>query len=727
MNTKSNAFFNTYQQKLNIHLNEVQKEAVLQTEGPLLLLATPGSGKTTTLIMRIGYLLEEKQIDRRRILAVTFSKAAAVDMQTRFETYFPEQKPTVFATIHRLAFQVVRNHYTKHQLSFKLIEGRVDPAYLHKRIILRKLYEEVHSEKVTEDQLDELSTFISYVKNTRLAESKWDEVDTDVPKAAEILRKYEQFKKSQQGFQLLDFDDMLTIANDLLEEDQNMLRTYQGRYDYVLTDESQDTSLVQHELIEKLVAEHENLCVVADDDQSIYSWRAADPSYLLNLKDVYPQANILKMERNYRSSKEIVDTANTFIKRNKNRYKKEMYTENPPCEPVQYTYLRSFDEQAEHVLKAIEQQVEFGDSAILFRNNSSAIYFVDVLERANVPFYMKEHDVKFFNHWIVADILNFMRLIYDPSRVDILERIHTKFKVFIGKPDVRTLQETYSDESVFQRLAKIPTMKAGQKTAFVKLAQLLKDSRELQPAQIIRKIRFDFGYYDVIQKMSERLGLNFDYLRNVLFTLENLAAKETTMEDFAKRLQVIELKMKEAAKNQGQDAITLSTFHSSKGLEFCHVYMVDLVKGMIPATTDETPELEAEAVRLFYVGMTRAKMHLHLFAYSEKHGRKIEASPFFYDVYKIIHGYPLSKHVEIEQKGVKLLRTIRKRPVIMGERSIQIQDELYTGLRINHRVFGEGTVTNISDDILEIKFGLETKTLQTEIALENGVLEQLED
>lgn len=292
------AFFKRKQQEINVSLNDVQKQAVVHDQGALLLLASPGSGKTTTIIMRIGYLIEVKGIDPARIKAVTFSKASALDMKERFKRFFPRLPVIDFSTIHSLAFEVVREYFRNTRTNFKMIEGSIDTAEesnwsadhqpLHKKFILRRIYNTINGEHITDDQMEELSTYISYIKNKLIPAEKWSLVKCDVPKAEKVLLEYETFKRSGTNQLLVDFDDMLTIGNEALENDSQLLRKYQQRYDFVLTDESQDTSLVQHAIIEKLVQEHGNLTVVADDDQSIYSWRGAEPAYLLNFKDAYP-------------------------------------------------------------------------------------------------------------------------------------------------------------------------------------------------------------------------------------------------------------------------------------------------------------------------------------------------------------------------------------------------------------------------------------------------------
>ncbi len=287
-------FFERKREELGVSLNEVQEKAVLHTQGPLLLLASPGSGKTTTTIMRIGYLIEEMGVSPSRIKAVTFSRASAEDMKKRFQRFFPNHRETSvdFSTIHSLAFEVVRDYFNKNNVTYKLIEGKVDfsekekstvnnNGQLSKKGIIRRIFNEVTGEIISEEQLEEIISYISFIKNKLVSENEWSKVSCDVPHAKTIMKNYEKFKKNGSYLLLVDFDDMLTIANEALGKDQLLLENYQQRYDYFLTDESQDTSMVQHAIIEKLVAKHENLYVVADDDQSIYTWRAAEPHLCL--------------------------------------------------------------------------------------------------------------------------------------------------------------------------------------------------------------------------------------------------------------------------------------------------------------------------------------------------------------------------------------------------------------------------------------------------------------
>jgi len=746
------------QRELGVALNEVQQKAVLQTEGPLLLLASPGSGKTTTIIMRIGYLIEGKGVDPSRIKAVTFSRASASDMKERFKRFFPDLPPVDFSTIHSLAFEVMRIYLHRKGLPFQIIEGDVDPEEqeqvpdqgdsgdehlpLHKKIILRRLFQSINGENITDDQMDELTTYISYIKNKMIPEERWNAVRTDVKQAERILREYEAFKRSGRPKLLVDYDDMLTIANEALEREKGLLRSYQQKYDYVLTDESQDTSVVQHAIVEKLVKGHGNLCVVADDDQSIYSWRGAEPSYLLQFKRVYPKAVTLLMEQNYRSTKDIVSVANQFIKRNKDRYNKNMFTRNPAGKPIRVRSLAHFADQAKYLVREIQKVSNLTEVAVLYRNNSSSIPLMNEFDRAGIPFYMKDADNRFFSHWVVEDILNFMRMTYTDRRPDLLEKIYTKFNGYVTKQQMAAVKAFHTNESVFDTLLdrvqlneyQIKPLKASQET--------FRQMRGMPPRPAIQVIRERLGYEKALEKMCDRLGFRKEYLLGILNTLEEIADTLQTMEEFASRLKYLESVLKTAKSRKGQNAVTFSTFHSAKGLEFEQVYMIDLVEGIIPSSEDlksGSPErgasLMEEATRLFYVGMTRAKQHLELLTYKDRDAEKTTASRFVTAVMTILN--PPKPPVISERKPAAASsgRGPKQSAGQMGERwnpavpeafnpnAITNQKELAPGLEVKHRVFGRGTVVRVNRERVHIRFEKTEKALSIATCLEKRLLE----
>ncbi|MBW7476372.1 ATP-dependent helicase [Paenibacillus oenotherae] len=743
-------FFLRKYKEIGVALNEVQKQAVSQTEGPLLLLASPGSGKTTTIIMRIGYLIEEQGVDPARIKAVTFSRASATDMRERFKRFFPELAPVDFSTIHSLAFEMMREHFYKTRTSFQIIEGAIDVEEqeqeqglaqgqvgfdsdhppLHKKLILRRLFTTINGDNPTEEGMESLCTYISYIKNKLIPEEQWASVKCEVPRAERILREYELFKRSGAAKLLVDYDDMLTIANEALAADERLLHKYRQRYDYVLTDESQDTSMVQHAIIEKLVQVHGNLCVVADDDQSIYTWRAAEPQYLLDFKAVYPAASILFMEQNYRSSKDIVEVSNQFIKRNKNRYDKNMFTANPSHGPIRFVTLEDNLVQAKYLAEQIRGIENLRDAAILYRNNSSSIVLMNEFDRAGIPFYMKDVDNRFFSHWVVEDILNFMRMSFTDKRVDILEAIHTKLHGYITKHQIAVLKEINNNESVFDNLLNFVQLQDYQGKQLQECKETFQQMKGMPPHEAIGVIRGRLGYEKAIDKMSERLGFNKEYLIGILNTLGEIAATLETMEEFAGRLKYLESLLRRSKLNKNQNAVTFSTLHSAKGLEFEQVYMVDLIDGVIPSSSDSdkgNETLMEEAVRLFYVGMTRAKLELELVTYKERDGKKVKESPFVGAVRHILH--PPAGVTTTEGIGKAAASVSGHEPAAAAAynpNAIRSRDGLVVGRLVMHRVFGEGEIVGLTGDRVHVRCESGVKILALQTCLEKGILEPLE-
>ncbi|MDF2723777.1 MAG: ATP-dependent helicase [Paenibacillus sp.] len=789
----SSDFFSRKQNDTGVCLNDVQRQAVLQTEGPLLILASPGSGKTTTIIMRIGYLMEVKGVPPSRIKAVTFSKASAEDMKERFGRFFPELPPPDFSTIHSFAFRVVRDHFRKTGRSYRIIEGELDkddgkdeqkqerfaadptPLPMHKKMILRMLFKSIVGEPITDEQLDELTTYISNIKNRMLPPDQWSKVKCDVPEAEHVLSEYETYKRADPNQLLIDYDDMLTIAHDVLRQDRRLLRGHQSGYDYVLADESQDTSAVQHALIEMLVQTHRNVCVVADDDQSIYSWRGADPAYLLDFRKSYPSAKILYMQQNYRSSPQIVTAANQFIKRNKQRYDKTMFTRNPHNEPIQIRRFADYRYQAGYLAREILQIDNKREVAVLYRNNSSSISLMNVFDRAGIPFYMKDADNRFFSHWIVEDVFNFMRMTYTDKRPDLLEKIHTKMNGYITKQQMAELMRIQNNESVFDNLLEHVRIQDYQIKLIAETRDTLREMKGMPPLQAIQVIRRRLGYEYAIDKMCERFGFRKDYLIGILNTLEDIAYTLDTMESFAERVNHLKRLLVTSKHQKEGNRVTLSTFHSAKGLEFDRVYMIDLIEGIIPSAEDTKKKQAAmydmmeEAARLFYVGMTRARTHLELIAYRERDQKKVNDSLFLTEVGSIIapkkqesakkavpasvankpssmkasklksepkpkSSVPKPSEPKPKPSGLKTSgpkpgepkqakRIVPTATTPSNPNAIRQKSQLNVGASVKHRVFGTGVIVKNDGEMLEVKFSSSQNRLSVSACLERGLLE----
>ena len=666
----------------NLDLTEDQKRAVLHDSGPLLLLAVPGAGKTTVLTVRIAYLILVRGAVPERILCLTFSRAAAKEMRERFTQNFQEQlKGQVhFSTIHSFAYKVVRELFKRQGISYFLIEEQTGAK--SKNGVLRRLYKQVNQAFPNEEQLDELLTAICYIKNRLCGPD-----DLKNPPAANfamIYQAYEEYKLQHRP-RFIDYDDMLLLAYQGLLENPWLLKTYRQQMDYVLTDESQDTSLLQHKLIELIAQPQGNIFVVGDDDQSIFGFRAAEPQYLLNFPTVYDQAQVYRMEENFRSTPQIVDAACRFIRQNKLRFDKEMTTSNSDGEDLRIRRFKNVAEQNGFIREEVQKIKDLSGVAVLFRNNLSAISLAQELDLGGILFYLRESGKeRVFQHWTVNDILNYMRFSYNDKSLPIFEKIWIKLDVYVSKTQLEYLQGIRIERSILEILAEMPDIPGKRRKEYLELKEQFHRLNTLTPFNAIQYIRSTMNYDQVIGIICEQLGLSREYPESILGILENIALRENTLPDFANRLFYLENLIKRSSKNKNANAVTLSTIHSSKGLEWDQVYLVDLVEGIIPdrqaiALLGTNPSALEEERRLFYVGMTRAKHALTL------------CVPNFY-----LRQYAAAS---------SFVRAVQQ---LLGDKDLTVNqtptDDFAVGLVVIHKKFGEGVITSEQEESLTVRF-----------------------
>jgi len=624
-------------------------------------------------------------------------------MDVRFQQLYGQlvKQRVRFSTIHSFCYSIVRAYFQEKRIDFTLIEN--EQGALSKNSVLKRLYETINQTILTEDKLEELANAICFIKNSMIQISDIHNLETKIKDLRLIYEAYEHYKQNAHlGHKLIDFDDMLTLSNQILEENPGILLRYQKQFPFVLTDESQDTSMIQNKIIEQVTKLSNSLFVVGDDDQSIFGFRSANPKYLMNFKTVHPGARILIMEQNYRSTPEIVKVANDFISGNNQRYKKTMVTENPSDKAIT---IRSFEydyQQLAYIIEELKKKKFIGQTAILFRNNISAINLIDHLENAKLLFYVRDSGYKFFNHWVIKDILNFMRFSYSDKNVRIFETIYTKFNSYVSKQQIEYLKSQDPTKSVFDHLAGLPTLPAFRRKSFQELKRQFKKLNGMNPIDALRYIRKELHYEKKLEELSERLGLSMESFHGVLATLENIAQGMKTHKDFADRLRYLEQLMGESSVNKDNNAVVLSTLHSSKGLEFECVYMLDLVDGILPnlesikAAEKKKPDSLEEERRLFYVGMTRAKKELELLTVENLNDQDVVESQFVGEVREIL--------------------CPGRSPA--GEKNVSLTTfKVEKGADIRYKAFGIGriTVADVESDLLEVNFrklGLKQFSLQ---------------
>lgn len=678
-------------------LNNQQKDAVLHKDGPAIILAVPGAGKTTVLISRTANLILNHNISPRNILSITFSKASAYDMKQRFISIFGQEvgKATNFSTIHSFAFNLIRSFARDNGLVMNLIEG--SNSSISKYNLIKAIYRQVNNLFLNEDKLEELLNTIGYVKNMMIPVDQFDKhKNFSIKNFDKIYTAYEAYKKENN---LIDFDDMLTMSYEILCDHPKILKSYQDRYKYIQVDEGQDTSKIQNAIIKLISGKNNNLFIVADDDQSIYGFRGAYPEELLVFEEKYPDAKVFFMEENYRSTKNIVSVCNSFIKQNKNRYEKKLFTQNEGLNPVTIAKLKNQEDQYQFILDDINKTSNYSQTAVLFRNNLSAISLVDYLNRFNIPVYMKDSKLSFFKHWVVLDIISFFKLAIDQSDDSSFEKIYYKMNAYISKIAVNFIKNNNEVSSVFDRLLKFPGFKSFQLTNIKKIKGKFKTLSTKSPFEAIEYIEKDLNYVKYLQDNCKNFGTSFESVNTVLFHLKNIAVETYSVHEFMSKLESLKAIIEDAKNNKDRDSVTLTTVHSSKGLEFDNVYIIDLIEGDFPSLNSlelsslgDIKPLEEER-RLFYVGMTRARSNLNLLSFNYRNDERVFYSSFIVELEKLMN---LSKTKDHEFK---------------------------LGSNIIHSKFGSGVIKDINDETVAIKFeDGKFKQLSLKLCIEKNLL-----
>lgn len=694
----SRKFFRFLEEENKIKFNDKQKSAIVHKEGPILVLASPGSGKTTVLNARIAYLIFEHNISPRNILALTFSKAAANDMNDRFHNIYNGLVNTEvgFSTIHSFAYRIVRYYYQKNKINYDLIEGK--KVQHDKRHILKKINYSINKGNINDDKLEELINSIGFVKNMMIEPKEFKGYDFQTKSFKEIFLAYESYKKNNDFNKiLLDFDDMLVEAYNILKNNEGILNRCQNQYKYVLMDEGQDTSLIQNKIIENVAKPQNNLFIVCDDDQSIFGFRGADSSYLLDFKGRFLDGEKVFMEENYRSTSDIVEVSNKFISKNENRYPKNMFTKNGGADSINIISVENERKQIEYIVNDLKNTKKLSEVAILYRNNMSSIAIIDKLYKNNIPFYMKDYYRNFFNNWVLKDILNFMRFANDDSNVYLLESIYTKFKSYISKVEIEHLKNKNNNKSVFDNLINKPDIHEFKKRSLKRFKTMFRELGIMSPEQAIKYIRREMKYEEKLRDYCELTGYSFEALKGILEVLEEISKDTHTFNGFVDKLNILKKIMYESKSNRNENAVTLSTFHSSKGLEFEKVYMIDLIDGQIPSLESikhsdlgNKKYLEEER-RLWYVGMTRAKTSLNLMVMKYKNGEPLYSSRFIEEV---------KKHIKKESYKVDSI--------------------------VRHKKFGLGLIKDISKEVITIDFDKRgEKSLSLNLCINNNLLEKV--
>ncbi|MDR3884980.1 MAG: ATP-dependent helicase [Dorea sp.] len=748
INIKRSMEWKEFETTFSVKLNQQQKEAVQSTKGPVLLLAVPGSGKTTVLVTRLGYMIYCRNIPPESILTVTYTVAATKDMSERFAVRFGEDmaKRLEFRTINGICAMIIQ-YYGRRigKTPFELVKDEKATTGM-----LIKICQDHGMGYPTESDLKNVRTLLTYIKNMMLNEEELQklEEESDI-RIAGIYREYCRQMREQK---LMDYDDQMLYAYNMLRKDPGVLAYFQNRYPYICVDEAQDTSKIQHAIIALLAAGTGNLFMVGDEDQSIYGFRAAYPEALLSFEKKHPGAKVLLMEENFRSNAKIVEAADKFIQKNTLRHEKHMRAAREAGADIREISLKSRKAQYVYLMKAAQKcttgmagmsgseehrgraDASVTETAVLYRDNECAIPLIDLLERKNIPYRMRNADLSFFTHRTVLDVQNIIRFAMDPKDTELFMQIYYRLKLFFNKKDaLRYAQISQEkDMEVLDAALKYGNLEKYQEDNIRNLKRQMVRILNMPGDEAVNQILTYMGYQDYLKKM----GMN----ANKLETVKLIGSRVESPEKLLERLEELRTIIQEKVSDKDCPFI-LSTMHASKGLEYDTVYLLDVMDGILPEKVLANPrtaskeELETyeEERRLFYVGVTRAKNQLNVFTTnkpskfcSELLGKRNlrENQQKEYAGIKKWGDYSPAGTYGIKGNGMYhgygTGHGSQKQP---GKSYQELADALGEGMIVKHKKFGEGVVVDMEGEHIRIQFGDNVKNMDLKVLARLGMLE----
>ncbi len=692
--------FSQFKQNFSLRLDPQQEAAVQAVDGPVLLLAVPGSGKTTVLVARLGYLRYVRGVPAEKILTMTYTVAAARDMERRYAAQFGAQaaEEMEFRTINGVCSRIIRAYERAlGRTAFRLVEDSGQ-----KNALMGELYRNLTGEFASESTLKNLQTAITYGKNQMLRGEQLAGIDVE---EVDFPAFYQAYNRALREREWMDYDDQMVYALQILRQYPQILRDVQARFAYFCVDEAQDTSKIQHVILRLLAGERGNLFLVGDEDQSIYGFRAAYPQALTEFDTVYPNARVLFLEQNYRSTRQIVSAADRFIQKNQHRRPKHMRAAQGDGPEIREISVYSRREQYSYLCKVAEHCTR--ETAVLYRDNDSALPLIDRLDRAGIPYRCRQVDSLFFTNRVVRDVTDIIRFAQNPSDGERFGRIY--FKLGAGISRAMTQEAAAwagrTGGDILGYLADMPAASPWTRKQCRALQTHMDHLLEERADKAVYRIVHFMGYGTYLEERGGDLSK--------AEILEALGAEEPTPKRLLKRLEELR-EVVQAGSDQTECPFVLSTIHSSKGLEYERVILMDVADGMLPKILPKPgaspEELEAyeEERRLFYVGMTRAKRELSVFTFRKDNISSIFSTELF----------PKEETKKAAPaKGTSPVKQVK------SEQIAALAKDYIPGTRLIHKSFGAGILTARTGDIAAVAFDSgAVKKIAVATALRSGQL-----
>ena len=614
-------FLNCGVRKQEMAFSKAQTQAIMHKDGPMMVLAGPGSGKTTVITHRVQYLTKEYGIDPGDILVITFTRAAAEEMRERYEALTGGGSRVTFGTFHSIFFRILK-------LAYRYTADNIVREEQQMQFV-RELAQAGGLEPEDENEFAaSILSEISSVKGERIALEHY--YSKNCPDAV-FRQLYAGYEEKMRRAGLIDFDDMMVLCLELFTERKDILSAWQRRYRYILIDEFQDINRLQYEIVRMLAKPEDNLFIVGDDDQSIYRFRGAKPEIMLGFERDYPGAGRILLDVNYRSTEEIVAPALRLIGENQKRFSKAIHTTGRHGKNVITKLWQDPGEEnlaiAREIQLYLQSGVRPGDIAVLYRTNAGPRFLMEKLMEYNLPFRTRDTVPNLYEHWISRNILTYIRIaLGSRAREDILQ--------VINRPKRYISRDVMPDETVsFEKMKAFYAEKDWIAERIESLEGDLRAIARMSPLAAVNYIRQGMGYDEYLIEYAAFRRMRPEELLETADELKESAAGFKTFDEWFAHIEAYkeELLRQAAQRRTETDAITLATMHSAKGLEFPIVYILDANEGITPHSRAMLDEDMEEERRLFYVAMTRAKTRLHVYAVRERYHKKAEVSRFVWE------------------------------------------------------------------------------------------------
>ncbi|CEJ74994.1 DNA helicase [[Clostridium] sordellii] len=671
-------------------LNENQKDAVLHINGPCMVLAGPGSGKTRVITYRILNLVLNNNINPKNILAISFTKASSMEMKNRALSLSNDRRlnSVNYGTFHSVFFRILR-FFEKYELDCILDEK-------NKKFAIKGILKNLNVENAEdEDTILGVINEISYVKNELMDKIDFD---SEILTSDEFCRVYNMYEEYKESIKKIDFDDMLIKTYNLLKQNKQILDRVRSVYRYILVDEFQDINKVQFEVIKLIASPNNNIFVVGDEDQSIYGFRGSRPDFLLEFEDYFKGSKKYVLDINYRSKKDITDIANKLIQNNENRYEKSIKCDREHKGIVKYINTEDAEEEAKFIAKDILSKCEdnctnYDDFAVIYRTNIQSRALVDAFMDMHIPFVVRDSIVTIYDHWVARDLLAYLRLGIDTTLSEDWIRIINKPFRYISKDSIKLASE---DRDFIGALINKANLHPKQVKTLNDLEIDLSYLKTLSPKNAISYIRTSLDYDRYVLDYCSNRKIKPTGLIEILNELESSSTHFKTINEYLEHIEKVKSEIIESRNNKNSEGVIFTTMHSAKGLEFPYVYIIGANEGTIPHEKsydieDDKKRKEAieEERRLLYVGITRAQDELYISSPKNKYGRKVFQSRFIDEI---------------------------KSPTKEDIKAIKIGD------KIVHNKFGDGVIIGKDGKMIEVKFKRGVKDLDYSICFKNGII-----